>query len=101
MRRPVVVLLVVGLTAAVLVSGAWGYHAKVWLMDDYEAGYEAGAQAAQPERFCGKAMQRQYDGESYLNAHTADEETAFWIGCMHAVNGVERDSRNVAGYLDD
>ena len=104
MRRPWV--LVVGSLAFVLVAAAvaWGYSAKVWLMDDFRDGYSVGTDVGEARRsanaqqnLCDDAIQERYG----TDATDTDSARVFWSGCARGAAGAENDWWFAADYLDD
>lgn len=106
MRRRTVVLLgaSVLVLALVLAAGAWGYSARVWLMDDFRAGYSVGAGIGADHlrertrfRLCEQAAEDRYGAD----AGESDSARVFWSGCARGAYGGDNDWWYAAQYLDD
>jgi hypothetical protein len=87
-------LLVVGLA-----GGVWAYSAKVWLWDDFRAGYDVGQNLQRNSS--GDDPCQEAAAEKYGRKDASNEAAMFWSGCDVARAGLRNDYWNVSGYLSD
>ena len=94
------------LVAVVGIGVVFASYKKPWLMDDYRAGYAEGVRLADEQDtddvtgLCEDSMAAAYGvPPEYDQFITPEPPSAFFLGCYHAVGGVQSDWWNVSGYL--
>ncbi len=104
MRRPLVVILGSLVLVVALAALAWGYSAKVWLMDDFRDGCSVGDDIGEARRtdraqqnLCVEAIEEIYG----TDAAETDSARVFWSGCARGAAGAENDWWFAADYFDD
>ena len=74
------------------------------LMDDYNAGFDAGTGlTADPAHKCGHLTQQRYDDDGGTTVDSADEARAFWVACVDAALGRDdpMTSHEISKWLDE
>ncbi len=84
MRRTLVVTVGLVLVAAVMVAGWWTYQNRVWLRDQYQEGYQAGARFDRQDYLtdCHRRVDHQYGVR--VDVSMPENAAAFTIGCYDA-----------------
>ena len=103
MRRVIMVLVVAGFLLCAA-GVAWGYHARVWLMDDYRAGYSRGQELAESSNNadnndCLHEMHLRLKAEH--RAHNHNSDAAWDVGCFAGVSGGSNDWIHVRNHMSD